>query len=161
TLRRGVERSARSFIRPRLPPWPAGAFSLTGGACGRRIGGRRGALIGDPYARNADALRSPSPWLRPKAPSRVGSHVALHHVHDDPAGPNHLDRASGRRGFTVVMERLSRLGRSLALVWDSETRQEHLLALRGMDHPRLWGDRGGIRLWIVWSPGQSFSCPFL
>jgi hypothetical protein len=49
---------------------------------------------------------------------------------------DHLDRASGRRGFTAIVECLSRLCRSLALVWDSQTRQEHLFGLSGMDRTR-------------------------
>jgi hypothetical protein len=39
-------------------------------------------------------------------------------------------------GFAAIVERVSCLCPSLVLVWNAETRQEHLFGVRGLDHPR-------------------------
>ena len=44
--------------------------------------------------------------------------------------------SSGRRDLAAIVERVSCLCRYLVLVRDTETRQEHLFAVRGLDRPR-------------------------
>jgi hypothetical protein len=55
---------------------------------------------------------------------------------DDSAAPDHMPRSSGRRGFALILERLPRFCRSVVLVRDTETRQEHLFAICGLDGAR-------------------------
>src|SRR4029077_11393801 len=69
--------------------------------------------------------------LRPAPP--VGGHVHLHYANDDSAGSDHMGRSSGRRSFAPIMECVPCLCRSVVLVWDAETRQEHLLTMHRLD----------------------------
>ena len=70
------------------------------------------ALGGD-YVSKSDYLNCSYFPLRHTASSPVGRHVFLHDAHDDSAGPDHMVRSSGRRGFAVIVECLPCLCRSV------------------------------------------------
>src|SRR5438132_14284376 len=68
------------------------------------------ALGGD-YVSKSDYPNGSYSPLRHIASSPVGRHVLLHDAHDASAGPDHMVRSSGRRGFAVIVECLPLLGR--------------------------------------------------
>jgi hypothetical protein len=84
--------------------------------------------------------RSASPTLR---------YVCLHDAHDNSTGSDHLGWPKGGRGISSVVERISRLGNPLVLFRDKETRQEHLLAMRGLDGNRHCRHCRSFHLWIA------------
>jgi hypothetical protein len=63
----------------------------------------------------------------------IGSHVDLHYGNDDSSGPDDLGKRTGRWSVDHIVKRISPVGDSVVLVWNTEKGQEHLLGLSGLD----------------------------
>src|SRR5262245_64924131 len=82
-----------------------------------------------------------APWL-------VGGHGYLHDDHDHSPGVGHMGRSTSSRSFDRVVDRLSCLRGSLAVVRNPQARPEYLSAVPGLDCAGRCRDRGsrGLRI---------------
>src|SRR5437899_1487146 len=92
------------------------------------------------YATQSGSLtRSHSSFAR-GVPSPPWKSIDLHHADDHSPGPHHLGRSPGSGGIHAVLDGLSGFCRCLAMVRHTETRQEYLLAVPGLDPVRRCRD---------------------